>query len=404
MRPKASAATPSPKRLVCVFSPDGFPAEHWATSERTGALSLGPALAGPMKDHAKDLIAVRGLLDWDGATNHPEFAATFTATKGDRNISLDQVVADEIAGDTRRSLTLGVWGAKGGPGQSISYAGPARPRPVTVDPMTTFKELFSNGTPMGMAEVSGALARRRSVLDIVKRDFDSLIPSLSGADRSRLSDHADQIRSLENRLMVGTTPAPQTCSAPTTGALDLESFSSIPKISELQIELIAHAFACDLTRVATLQFAQGPSDQVYSWVPTRQPNWTIHQHGHESPIDDVIKLHSWDASQVAFLIKRLKDEGVFENTLVVWGTELARGNHGPGDRAFLMAGSLGGHYRTGRVENFSTTGYVPPLQSRNYFGAFLLNIAQAFGSKRTSFGDSYFCQGGPTPIEQGGWA
>jgi hypothetical protein len=232
------------------------------------------------------------------------------------------------------------------------------------------------------------------------------VPALSGADRSRLADHADQVRTLERRLMEALSPtAPtSTCSAPATAAVNLESFASIPKISELQIELIAHAFACDLTRVATLQFGQGPSDQVYSWVPTRNPNWTIHQHGHESPIDDVIKLHSWDASQVAFLIKRLKEEGVFENSLVVWGTELARGNHGPGDRAFLMAGSLGGHYRTGRVENFTTSGYVPPTESRNYFGAFLLNIAQAFGSTRTTFGDGYFCQGGPTPIEQGGWA
>src|SRR5690606_6914502 len=133
------------------------------------------------------------------ATNHPHPEATFTASSDvvGRDISLDQLVANEIHGGTfRKSLTLGVWGRSGNLSKSVSYAAKGQPIPVTVDPGAVFKDLFGNvpaptdGVPSG---IDLATARRKSVLDFVKRDFDALTPRLSGEDRKRLDTHADMI-------------------------------------------------------------------------------------------------------------------------------------------------------------------------------------------------------------------
>ncbi|MCA9580605.1 MAG: DUF1552 domain-containing protein [Myxococcales bacterium] len=408
-------AEQAPKRLVCIYTSNGLVPEDWATSNSTGPLVPTTHLGKLGEDHGSDLIAIRGLRGWNGATNHAEASATFTAESNPgRSISLDQIVANKIHGGTfRKSLSLGVWGRSGSPGASVSYAGPNQPIPVNVDPGAVFKDLFSHIQPTEggsdtMTGVDIARARRMSVLDLVKKDFDALKPNLSGEDQRRLSDHADMIRSIETRISGDTPPMMpgSTCVAPPMTPVDPHKNDDVPRISELHMDIIAHAFACDLTRVATIQFGQGYGDTTLSWL-NGYPGigaQTDHWHGHNSPRAAHLEIQKWKMNQVAYLISRLKERGLFDNTLIVWGTELERPNHGPGDRPFLMAGSLGGHYKTGRVENFSLPDSAKPETRQDYFGSFLLNIARAYGVDASVFGNSYRCQNGATPIEQGGWA
>ena len=65
-------------------------------------------------------------------------------------------------------------------------------------------------------------------------------------------------------------------------------------------------------------------------------------------------VNAWYAEQLAYLIARLKaipeGEGtVFDNTVILWTNEQAKGNnHSRARMPYLLAGSAGGYFNTGR--------------------------------------------------------
>jgi len=95
----------------------------------------------------------------------------------------------------------------------------------------------------------------------VLADGAALKNSLGAADQIRLEQHLDGIRQLEKRLE--TT---ETCSAPVdpeTQAVLKDTKSEAPKnVNEVMSDLLALAFACDLTRSASLVFTL-PAAHVY---------------------------------------------------------------------------------------------------------------------------------------------
>ena len=72
-------------------------------------------------------------------------------------------------------------------------------------------------------------------------------------------------------------------------------------------------------------------------------------------VDKLTRINTWYAQQLAGLISRLKatPDGaggtLFDNTLILWCNELAKGNtHGRIGAPYVLAGSAGGALRTGR--------------------------------------------------------
>ena len=100
-------------------------------------------------------------------------------------------------------------------------------------------------------------------------------------------------------------------------------------------------------------------------------------------------INTWYASQLALLIDRLKSypEGggtLFDNTVVLWCNELGEGaSHTRNDIPFVLAGKLGGHFRTGRFLQFSGRPH----------NDLLVSLINAFGINKTSFGNAAYCKG-----------
>jgi hypothetical protein len=170
-----------------------------------------------------------------------------------------------------------------------------------------------------------------------------------------------------------------------------ENFAAIGK---LQMDMVAMAFACDITRVATLQWSASTNNRSYPFLNFNgDPIEDEHVLGHspDSNVEAWNKLavvRRWYAEQLAYLMAKLDavEEGegtMLDNTIIMLGSEVAVGNsHSHMDAPFILAGG-GGEFAMGRNLDFSN-GEVP-------HNNLLVALMNAMGVPATTFGDPGSC-------------
>ncbi|WP_258183060.1 DUF1552 domain-containing protein [Enhygromyxa salina] len=379
-----------PKRFIVMYTPNGTIAKNfWPTNVKSETdFQLAPILA-PLAAHKDDLLIVGGvdmlsaMAPNEGGSNPGDAhqkgtGQCLTATEllpgnflggGGQSagwaggISVDQEIAKHIGQDTLyRSLELGVAVMGANVGGRIAYRGPGQPLPPENSPYAAYQRLFGDslGDPV---EIAQRVARRESVLDVVADDYKKLRDRLGSEDREKLHNHLLGIDAIRDRLDKAVVQFDGACQPLDLGqVIDVNKVENMPVIGGLQMDLLAMALACDLTRVATFMWTNSTSGAVYSFV---DPEIKDGHHGlaHKGD-EDTKKVHhntlvnTWFASQLASLIDRLKaipegDGTVFDNTVIVWTNEQARGNnHDRHDLPYVIAGSAGGFFKTGRYVEF----------------------------------------------------
>jgi hypothetical protein len=162
------------------------------------------------------------------------------------------------------------------------------------------------------------------------------------------------------------------------------------------LDLLALAFACDLTRVASVQFSTAINAIPFTWLTSTDNTAEGHNLSHRGPSDtdaeaQLVERSSWYATQIAYLVSKLAaiPEGngtVLDNTVLVWGNELSVGNtHSHKSIPFVLIGNAGGAFKTGRSLDF---GGVPNNR-------LLISLLQAMGVPATTFGHPDFGAAGP---------
>ena len=184
---------------------------------------------------------------------------------------------------------------------------------------------------------------------------------LSTTDRDRLDTHFDLIRQLEARI-AGLSEA--SCpTAPDRGVLTSEE-AEYDALFRSMVDVVAAAFSCDFTRVATLSLGDLPSDD-FGW------GWYLSGDAHNDfahrifqddesaqAMSDYTAAH---AAQLAYLIGLLESipdpEGgsLMDHTLIAWGSELGDGWHGYDRWCALTAGG-GWHLDTGTYRHWEFGG------------------------------------------------
>jgi Protein of unknown function (DUF1552) len=289
--------------------------------------------------------------------------------------SSDQVVADAIAQGTRyRTLNYLVQAAdyyqgsagSGGDAAKISWKNGEGVDSV-VSPEVAYRTLFTGFTPPDPAEAKKAaalLARRMSVLDLVRASSEQLMPKLGKADAARLTQHFDEIRALETRLKTLTPPTASACvQLPDRGepAFTPEKSESNEDLrAELLCDLIHMGFVCDLSRVATLQFLHWKSYMNARGIigVDNDVHGISHDYG-PGGSDRVTKVLAWQIKHFARLTKKLKDTVDMDGTRLLDNTALVmvfeggvgfdpeggsdeHGPHSTENMAALVAGHSGG--------------------------------------------------------------
>ncbi len=218
-------------------------------------------------------------------------------------------------------------------------------------------------------------------------------------DLMTIEAHLDHLHELEAEL---TAPAVQ-CEPPTDDFSD----DNAERTAHLHVKIILAALRCGLTNVANLEMG----DLITTWTPTghimteASIGHALHKmqrsmgatgsdrNRYNDWIAEVTDNHQWRMSIFEELIAGLDDpqfaEGdmtMLDNSIVLYTSEFSEGaNHCGSNMPFLLAGSAGGQWRTGRHLNFMDTssGYRTDHSSHNLF----TSILQACGSNANHFGN-----------------
>lgn len=417
LRSQAKAQTQeAPKRFVTMYTPNGVIHDGWwptaVTSETDFTLSSSHE---PLKSYKDRLLVLGGLemkvaLEGQGGPHQRGIGGLFTnmqlgegafvdgcgRTAGWANgISVDQKVAAAIgAASPVASLQLGVRATENDVQGRISYAGPGTPLPPLATPLDVYKRVFEKFLPPPTSPDADAakvlMAQRKSVLDAVAGEFAALDSRLSAQDRQTLDQHLTLVRDVERRLSLGIGDCAKPGEPP---VLDAASEVDMPKIAELQLDLLALAFACDLTRVASFEISTALNRIRYPWLSSMGEGHAL-SHTGASDVDaktQLLSRQNWHASLIARLFDRLavvaEGEGsVLDNTLLFWGNEVSMGTtHSHDNMPFLVAGGTWA-FRTGRYVQ-----YTDP--AKNSHGDLLVSLLNAMGVPDTSFGDARYSTG-----------
>jgi hypothetical protein len=414
---RACAQLAPPPRLVIFFSSCGVVQKSWAPVGTGPSFALSRILEplAPLKDKLLVLSGVdMATALTDAGNEHARgMAHMLTCTRliidqslpiGGKlpvgyagGISIDQEIARQVGGATRLpSLELGVgttreWGAH--PYSRMSYVGPNAPVPAIDSPSQAFDRLVSKG--LGTASGSGTeilRAQRRSVLDMVEQDFAQLAPRLGKDDAQKLDRHLAGLREIERGLQAPLAP---TSGGSCKGTAPDTSDASFPGIGKAQMNILATALACNITRVASLQWGSSNSQVIHKWVgATRGHHDYSHDPDSNAGTQEMLtRIDAWFAQQLAYLgglLDARNEAGgtVLDNTAILWVTEVAVGNtHSFRGLPYVILGSCGGRLKTGQHLKFSG---VP-------HNNLMIALARAMGVDLKTFGDPRVSSG-PLPI------
>ncbi len=415
----------APRRLVVFYTPNGTVGPEWRPRGTETSFTFGRILK-PLEPLRGKLLVLGGvdmaLADSGFGSHHTRgigglltgreiLKGTFTSagppTAGwASGISLDQHVAKTVGAATRfRSLELGVRVVDAEVRGRISYLGPSQPLPPMDDPYAVFDRLFATAKPAAGGTMGDRLrADRRSVVDFLEGELAAVRRQVGAEDHARLEAHLESVREIERRLTTPTAPVTTAggaaCAPPMVGPrLDVAATENLPAVGKLQMDLLAAALACDLTRVATLQWTHAESNQSFPWLDVRDFHHVL-SHAGDGDADaqeKLVKINVWYAEQLRYLLDRLSsykegDRTLLDNTVVLWAIEVGKGNtHAHRDLPFLLAGSCGGHFKTGRFVD-----YRAGRAAGRPHNDLLVSLANAMELPDTTFGDPAHCTG-PLP-------
>jgi hypothetical protein len=410
-----AAPAAAPVRMGFIYVPNGVNVSQWTPATTGTGYTLANTLS-PLAPYKGDLSVLSELANAaanagaDGAGDHARGAATFLTSHrayktggSDINvgISVDQVAAlsEYVGGKTPfPSLELGIEsGSNSGScdsGYSCAYQRNIAWRSATTptarerSPQAVFDRLFGAGSS---GETTEQKARRReyslSVLDFVLEDARRLQSKLGHRDKQKLDEYLTGVREVEKRVS-DFDAGSMSCTKP---ARPDYSVDAIQDHVDLQLELLAIAFICDLTRVGSIMLADEGSYMTYpvsyNGSPVIEGHHDITHHGGDPvKLGKVAAINKWHVERFAKFIKKLKDtpEGagtVLDNSMIVYGGGISDGDwHNHNNLPILLAGKGGGTIGTaGSHKKFATNTPISNLWVA------MLNRA---GVPTNSFGDS----------------
>ena len=360
----------APQRLVLWPSMNGAAAEHfWPAAGNLAAMSL---ITEPLAAFQPRMTFVRGL-DIEGSYNHFAIRSMFTGapvsdylTPDPTVKSIDQVVADRFQADaptSMRSLHLGAVPADSIQfyqlyGRSTFFFNPT-PVHYEANPVTAFDAIFGGlGTDSGGEPPTDW---RADALAITRAEIGALETEVARSPReaAKLRDHGVAV----DGLAAGNAPIPGACDATplasvealrgelegnAAGAYDYARFGAI---IDAQIDVLARALTCGLTRVATLQAGSADGNVI---VPV-DGGYPHHNTSHGDPLI-FARVQRWYAEKLARLLTALDvpdpldpDGGtVLDNSCVVWLSE-CNPSHSSEDVPCFLVGGAGGRLVTGAL-------------------------------------------------------
>jgi hypothetical protein len=373
-------------------------------AHREKLLILGPRWSGSQR------VADTGLCFADKPKQH-QAPPTLTANPMDLPMrpqegivnqitspSIDQVIAMAVQGESRfSSLNFGLHPIGGQTPSDINYDANGTPLRRMESASEAWDRVLGGivdtGDPAALAAVERSLRREAVLSDFLHGRFAALRPGLGKADRATLDRHLSSLRTFEQRradqLTAALSAGGASCTVPTRRDVPededaVRSHADTEQLCPLLLDVLSTAFACELTRVASLSFGYpGAGGLRMPWLGFTDPLHTVSHHGQQAEkMEKQTKMLTWIASQVAGLMDRLAAtpyEGgtVLDATTIYWFNRHGDGNeHGNDQLPCLLAGGSGGYFDMGRSLQLGKSNLTQVL----------ISIAHSMGVELESFG------------------
>lgn len=407
----ARAESAAARYFIGVYMPHGVAREYWLPHDGFDigydGCSLAPfADAATLgKSYADRLLVLEGL-DLTagiegGTTGHDASRVILTGSaQSGQNASIDQFLALEhgLGQDTPlASLVLGVGTSAPELGQCISYAKGGVALPKLIDPSQTFSQAFAQlvvgDDPVKLAQIERERRLGRSLLDYWSEDLSRLEARAPQSERDKLEQHAGALRELEKSLdskLDGCTPPsqPDAATFPRLAAYG-GGEPYFDTITNLQIDLLAQALSCGVTRVGTLFLAdlsrthldpQLPDD-VHLDVAHRYTSGGRAGGGDPQSWAQLARQNRYTYSKLARLVARLDTLGILDQTVLIALSDMGDTNrHTSRQVPAILAGGWGGRLQGGRHVDLGAAG-TPNNR-------LLVTVQHAFGVDSESFGEA----------------
>jgi hypothetical protein len=474
----AASGTP-PTYLVLVFTPCGCVRPYWGATTASGADVLPPATGSPptlttnftfrntlmpfasggtvggtawTTNLQSKVIVLDGLNNRAAQGSHEAGMAslwTGQISTGAQatSISIDQQIAAQLnAGTPFPSIQLMVRSPADFTDREVKTRMLYNSAGVFVDPIdnpTAARQTLFGNTATQTAGPDKTTFIRQQLFGggagQLNSELSSLMSKVCTDDRAQLQALQDGWNNLDTQLKAAAN-ATANCTAPAA----VTASTDFPTNAKLQMDILALALACDLTRVASLQFSTSTSQVTHSWLGTTQTD-CHHNYSHNGPtylgalapctmynnmgqcasIPDIYTasnsnlyqnvaqqkaIDNWYATQVAYLSQKLNgltgvNGTLLDQSVICWGNELDMGAaHNHDNTPFLLVGGANGKLRTGQLVTFpldvvdgSETVAGPKDRAHNDL---LLTLAQVMGAAPSSgkFGEPTYCTGPITQI------
>jgi Protein of unknown function (DUF1552) len=363
--PKLARAQAAPGRAkyLLLFCTNGTDTRAWspAAGSSDSNIAFSP-MTEPLAAIKDKLILIEKLDSNGSAGQHAQPGGLTGHNYGGQNIiSIDQFAADGLrANGIITQVPSIMLGGVPSQEQRIFYRDGKKLSPIA-SPATAYQAIFSGAMPApatGGAPVVDNTGRRASILSLLRGEINQLSASLGSIEREKLDIHLASIQQLEARIAAvnggggggGPTIVGGNCAqpaAPGDGGQDLLN-------SAIHLDLAINAFACDITRVAAVEFGNDQSAQVSIPEVGDPGDWhNTFTHG-DNPRTRLTNLERWLCTQFVAAANKLESlpapDGngtLFDQTLMLWAREMGDAvEHRGDDMRFVFAGGAGGYLRT----------------------------------------------------------
>jgi hypothetical protein len=400
----AQPRRPTP-RLGFIYIANGVFQDQWTPASTGRGFQLTPILQ-PFANVRESITVLSGLSHLqadtfgDGTGDHPRASAVWLTgvhayDRAQPGVEVKlATTADQLAarviGRTSRvpSLELSVDQPTQGGCDSgdcfyvntISWLNETTPNPTESHPRLVFERLFGDG---GDAAARQARIRSEgSLLDSVREEANRLARSLGRGDKAKLGEYLDSVREVEQRIQHAESQ-PIDIDLPERPTDIPDSFDAHTK---LMLDLQALAFQSDITRVFSLVLSRELSTKSFVNVGVPEQHHAVSHHRNDAElIAKKARIDIYQSQLFAYFLERLQatpdgDGSLLDHSLILYGGGMGDGNlHRHSDLPTLMAGSLGGAFRTGRHLNYTLDTPMANL---------LLTVLDAVGAPIDKLGDS----------------
>ncbi len=377
-----AASQSSVQRFVCVANPFGMIQDAFFPTEEGLKAALPDNLA-PFEP-LRGKFTVFSNLDHGYSSGHGSTHTFLSGVKSsevsampDGNISLDQFLGRQVAGQTRFPVLNTAAGPVGGGGVELSWTRTGVMVPPIQQVSRVFKMLFVDDPEELSASLGADYEQQGSILDAVNSQAKGMGNRISGRDREKLDQYFTAIREVEKSLSQEkawlSRPRPRVdVKEPKDGTVSQQ----LP----ILFDLVALALQIDSTRVASIEV---PGSFDTSAMGIEEKGYHGYSHHGKDPVlmAGMKKVEHYQMVHLARFLTKLDEYGLLNSTQVLFGSGMGDGSaHTNKNLPVLVAGG-GYRHRTHMI-------LPEPKEKRVPLCDLYLLMAQRFGVEASAFGKS----------------